>query len=129
MIPIPVHGVVNLFADRVAVFDVVHGRDALGEATVAQEADRFISAIVQPLKDDEVHLLPEGAQRDGAKLVHTRDVVSVATNVSGGSLPRQTYLRHGGGLWKLWAVNDWTPHTNITYCVATRYLDSNGLVN
>lgn len=128
MIPIPAHMVVNIFADQIPAFDVVHGRDTLGKATAAQEADRFISAVIQPLKDNQANLIPEGAQRDGAKLVHTRDAVSAASNNSGGSIPRQTYIRHGGEVWKLWAVNNWTPHTDIAYCVATRYLDSNGLI-
>jgi hypothetical protein len=128
VIPIPVNLVLNLFADALAAFDVVHTRDARGLATPTQEADRSISGIIQPITDETVSLIPEGAQRDGAKLVHTRAPVSAATNVNGGSSGRQTYVRHEGGLWKLWTVNGWGPHTDIGYYVITRYIDTNGVI-
>lgn len=122
MLRLPLHVTHNLLAHDEIAFDCVFGRNARGEQTMTQEADRTVRMNLQPASDRLVALLPEGAQTDGAKVMHTDAPISVADNGQG----RQTFVRHGGQLWKAWAVQDWSPHSTLGRWILTRYVNTDG---
>lgn len=129
MIALPVSVASDLFASRLPAFDVVHGRDGLGKATVAQETDRTISGTIQPFGEAKGRWLPQGISPDAAKVLHTSAAVSVARTVNGSAITRQTYIRHGGDVWKVWEPQNWNPHTGrLQRYVLTKYVDPNGVI-
>jgi hypothetical protein len=128
MLRLPLHVTHNLLRGPVTVFDVEYARDVLGKSTIEQEADHTIMAGLQPAGDDIIALLPEGAQSDGAKVLHTTSPVFMATNVHGGLIGRQTFVRHGGQLWKTWRTQDWSDHSPIGRWILVRYVDVTGAI-
>jgi hypothetical protein len=128
MLRLPLHLTHNLLRHNLTVFDVAYGRSALGVPTADQEADRIISGNLQPASDDVVALLPEGAQSEGAKVLHTTATIHMATNINGGEFERQTFLRHGGQLWKAWKLQDWSDHSPIGRWIFIRYVDVSGAI-
>lgn len=127
MMILPLHVTHNMLTHTVPAFDVTHGRDASGRPQVTQGADYNITdANVQPAGDDLVALLPEGAQSDGALVMHTAAAIKVATNVNGSSIGEQTYIRHNGNIWKAWAVQNWAPHAKLGRYILTRYVNVDG---
>lgn len=129
MIVLPVSAASDLFASRLTAFDVVHSRDGRGKSTPAQEADRRIAGTLQPFGDAKGRWLPEGISPDAAMVLHTSAAVSVAQTVHGGEVERQTYLRHGGNVWKVWEPQNWAPHAGRTKrFVCTKYVDPDGFV-
>lgn len=121
MLRLPIHVTHNLLSHPVVLFDVTYGRDGTGEATAAIGPDRTIVGNLQPADYRQLQLLPEGAQSEGAKVFHTDAPVYMADNGEG----VQTYIRHGGQVWKIHAVEDWSPHATIGRWLATRHLDIN----
>ena len=129
MLILPIHVTHNLLTHTVQAFDVVHGRDVSGRPNVTQGADYAITdANVQPAGDEAIALLPEGAQADGAQVMHTRKLLQYATNVNGSSSGNQTYIRHNGEIWKVWAIQDWRPHAKIGRYILTRYVNVDGTI-
>lgn len=129
MLILPLHVTHNLLTHVVAAFNVTYGRDAAGRPTIVQGADFNISdANVQPAGDDLVALLPEGAQSDGALVMHTREQIRIATNVNGATNDVQTYIRFNGNIWKAWAAQDWAPHAVIKRYILTRYVNIDGSI-
>lgn len=129
MLILPLHVTHNLLTHTVAAFDVVHGRDASGRPTIVQGVDYSITdANVQPAGDKLVALLPEGAQTDGAQVMHTTAPLKQATNVNGSTSGDQTYIRHNGDIWKVWAVQNWKPHAKLGRYVLTRYVNVDGAI-
>lgn len=127
MIILPLFPAFNLFASKVVVFDVVQGRDADGiPIDATPEADRNISAVIQPAGDKDVRLLPEGQQSEGAYVMHTAAAVSAADNAQNAQTQRQTFVRHSGNIWKVQKIQDWTPHQKIARYIITRYVNTNG---
>ena len=129
MLVLPLHVTHNILSHTVLAFDVTHGRDAAGRPSIVQSADYGIAdANVQPAGDNLVALLPEGAQTDGAQVMHTRSQLKAATNVNGSSSGAQTYIRHNGNIWKVWAIQDWRPHAAIGRYILTRYVNIDGTI-
>lgn len=121
MLKLPLHVTHNLLKHSVTVFEVVYGRNSEGEAQAAVGPDTTISANVQPAGYRQLQLLPEGAQTEGAMVMHTDAPIYVADN----GQPRQTYVRHVGQIWKATAVENWNPHSSIGRWILTRHLDIN----
>lgn len=121
MLRLPIHVTHAVLSHLETMFDVVYSRNAMGVPVAAVEADRREVVNLQPAGDELLALLPEGAQTDGAKVMHTVAPVYVATNGQG----RQTYVRHGGQVWKAHAVQNWQPHSRIGRWLLTRHLDVN----
>jgi hypothetical protein len=128
MLRLPLHVTHNLLRGPVTVFDVTYTLDVLGVTTLTQEADRIIMAGLQPAGDEIIALLPEGAQADGAKVLHTTAVMHAATNRNGAIGDRQTYVRHGGGLWRVWRSQDWSDHSPIGKMYLTKFIDVTGVI-
>lgn len=130
MLILPIHVTHNRLTHTVTAFNVTHGRDAYGRPAVVQGADYQITdANVQPAGDELVKLLPEGAQKEGAVVMHTRATLYAASNESGGtSTEAQSYIRHNGQIWKAWQVQNWAPHTKIGRYILTRYVDADGTI-
>lgn len=129
MLILPLHVTHNLLTHTVQAFDVTFGRDASGRPTITQGADYPITdANAQPAKYKDVQLLPEGAQPDGALVLHTRAAIHVAGNVNGASTGVQTYLRLNGDIWKAWGVQNWKPHSPIGRYILTRYVNVDGSI-
>jgi hypothetical protein len=127
MLILPLHVTHNLLIHGNPAFDVTHGRDASGRATVVQGPDYTITdSNTQPAGDDLVALLPEGAQTDGAQVMHTAFPIKIATNVNGAATGVQTYVRHNGNIWKAWAIQDWAPHNKLKRYILTRYVNIDG---
>lgn len=121
MLKLPLHVTHNLLKHPVTVFEVVYSRNGEGEAMAAVGPDFTIDANLQPAGYRQLQLLPEGAQTEGAKVMHTDQPIYVADNGQG----RQSYVRHGGQVWKVNAVEDWSPHSTIGRWLLTRHLDIN----
>lgn len=129
MLILPIHVTHNLLTHTVVAFDVTHGRDAAGRPTIVQGADYNITdANAQPAGDKLVALLPEGAQADGALVLHTRAQVKAAGNVNGSTSGVQTYIRHNGDIWKVWGIQNWQPHAKIGRYILTRYVNVDGTI-
>jgi len=129
MLILPIHVTHNLLTHTVQAFDVTFGRDAAGRPTIAQGADYPITdANVQPASYKQVALLPEGAQTDGTQVFHTREPVKAASNTNGAANGVQTYIRHNGDLWKVWAIQNWKPHASIGRYLLTRYVNIDGSI-
>lgn len=127
MLTLPIHVTHNILTHTVTAFDVTHSRDASGRPIISQGLDYGIAdANVQPAGDKLVALLPEGAQTDGALVMHTRAQLKVATNVNGSTSGVQTYIRSNGNVWKVWATQDWRPHAAIGRYILTRYVNVDG---
>lgn len=120
MLLLPLHVTHNLLTHVEQVFEVTYGRDAEGASTAVQGADHAVSMNLQPAGPKLVALLPEGAQGDGAKVMHTSAPIYVADNDGTGM---QTYVRHGGEVWKVNQVENWQPHSPIGRWLLTRHLD------
>lgn len=125
MIRLPIQVTHAVVSHVVVAFDVSYGRDDIGTSAATQYPDREIVANLQPAGDELLQLLPEGAQTDGAKVMHTVAPIYVATNGQG----MQTYVRHGGQVWKAHAVQDWEPHASIGRWILTRHLDIDGITS
>lgn len=129
MLILPLHVTHNLLTHTVQAFDVTFGRDASGRPVIAQGADYAITDTnVQPARYKDVQLLPEGAQAEGALVMHTRAVISIAGNVNGATSGAQTYLRFNGDVWKAWSVQNWKPHSPIGRYILTRYVNVDGTI-
>lgn len=130
MIVLPVNLAANLFSSKHVAFDATLGRNVRGEATVVQSADRDIFGAIQPPSDKTVALLPAGAVADGVLIMHTASVINLATPRNGAVDTLQTYVRHEGEVWKVWALQGWTPHVagGVKRYYLTKYLDPNGLI-
>ncbi|MGH8441067.1 MAG: hypothetical protein ACRERW_18765 [Pseudomonas sp.] len=129
MLILPLHVTHNLLTHTVTAFDVSFTKDVAGRPLVAQGADYSITdANVQPASYKMVQLLPEGAQADGALVMHTRATISIAGNVNGASSGVQTYIRMNGDIWKAWQVQNWKPHSPIGRYLLTRYVNVDGTI-
>lgn len=129
MIVLPISVAADLFGSSLAAFDVVHGRDGRGVATVLQAKDRRISGALQPFGETNGRWLPEGFTPDSAKVLHTSACISAAKNQHGDVIERQTYVRHGGDVWKVWGSQNWgTVSGGVQRYVLTRYIDPNGYI-
>lgn len=129
MLILPIHVTHNLLTHTVVAFDVVFDRDVSGRPTVAQGADYNITdANVQPAGDKLIALLPEGAQSNGALVMHTRAAIKAADVRNGSSTGDQTYIRHNGDIWKAWAIQNWKPHAVIGRYLLTRYVNVDGSI-
>lgn len=127
MLILPIGVTHNLLTHTVQGFDVTHGRDASGRPAVTQGANYDIrDANVQPASDKLIALLPEGAQADGALVMHTKRVLFSATNANGSTSGVQTYIRHNGDIWKVWGIQNWKPHAVIGRYLLTRYVNVDG---
>ena len=127
MILLPVNIPVAIFGSSITVFDVVFGRNTLGEPTRAQEANRTVFGPIQPAGDKLIALLPEGAQSDGAVVIHTAGVMSAADLANGSATGRQTFVRHAGEIWKVWGMQNWAPCAGqIQRYLATKYVNVDG---
>ena len=129
MLILPLHVTHNLLSHTVVAFTVTHSRDAAGRPVIAQGANFNITdANVQPASDKLVALLPEGAQADGTLVMHTRTVLSEATNANGSTTGVQSYIRHNGDIWKVWGIQNWQPHAVIGRYLLTRYVNVDGSI-
>jgi hypothetical protein len=129
MLILPLHVTHNLLSHTVVAFNVTHSRDASGRPVIVQGADYNITdANVQPASDKLVALLPEGAQADGTLVMHTRTVLSEATNANGSTTGVQSYIRHNGDIWKVWGIQNWQPHAVIGRYLLTRYVNVDGSI-
>ena len=129
MLILPLHVTHNLLIHGNWAFNVTHGRDAAGRPVITQGPDyRITDSNTQPAGDDLVALLPEGAQTDGALVMHTAFPISIATNVNGATSGEQTYVRHNGNIWKVWAIQDWAPHNRLKRYILTRYVNIDGSI-
>lgn len=125
---LPVRAVLNIFATPIICFDItsekVKGRDVTN-----QDADRKIKGVIQPADNKAIALLPDGAESDGAQVLHTAAAVSAYDVTNNGEVKRQTYVRHAGEVWKLWRVQNWAIHTgNINRYILTKYRDVNNTI-
>lgn len=128
-IVLPLMVVHGLLRDPFPFFDAVFERDDLGRETVSQEADRTLLAGVQPAGYNVLKMLPEGAQLDGAYVVHADSRLHVATADNGKVCGRQTFLRRpDGSVWKCWKEQKWNPHSGIGRWIFTRYVDLDGRI-
>lgn len=119
----------RLLRDPIVVFDVVNARDPVtGRPTQTQEPDRTVLMGLQPAGSKVIDLLPEGAQSEGAKVVHTTAPIFAADNFNGGEEWRQTFIRDGSDLWKINKLQDWSLHSTIGKWYATRYVDESGTI-
>lgn len=119
----------NLFASTSMAFDVNHGRDELGRAiTPTPGADYPVPGVIQPASPKQIELLPDGAQSNGALQLHAYRQLKACdvTDVSRNGV--QTYVRHAGEVWKVWAIEDWTLHAGFNRYILTKYRDVNGNV-
>lgn len=129
MLVLPVALAANLFAERLQVFDVAHGRDARGVSTPVQSADRTISGTFQPAGDSEAKWLPEGFSLDSARVLHTAGLIYAQQNSGAAVETRQTYVRWGGQLWKVWRPQNWgSVAAGMQRYLATAYEDANGII-
>jgi hypothetical protein len=129
MLILPLHVTHNLLSHAVVAFNVTHSRDASGRPVIVQGANFNITdANVQPASDKLVALLPEGAQADGTLVMHTRAVLSEATNANGSTTGVQSYIRHNGDIWKVWGIQNWQPHAVIGRYLLTRYVNVDGSI-
>lgn len=129
LVRLPLMSVHRLLRDRITVFDVVNTRDPVtGRPVQTQEADRVVLMGLQPAGNKVIQLLPEGAQAEGLKVVHTTAAVFAADNFNGGTETRQTYIRDGQDLWKINKLQDWRLHSTIGKWYATKYVDESGTI-
>lgn len=121
---LPVRAALNIFATPVTAFDITGSR-VDGRWVPVQEADRKIKAAIQPADDKTVALLPEGAESDGAQILHTSAAVAAYDVTNDSEETRQTYVRHAGEVWKLWKTQNWALHTagGINRYILTKYRD------
>jgi len=61
--------------------------------------------VVQPLPEKKLHLLPEGEQAFGAKLIHAKYVLQTSDEATG---VLADYVRIGTTRYKIAAVGDWS---------------------
>lgn len=129
MLILPLHVTHNLLTHTVQAFDVTFGRDASGRPTITQGANYPITdANAQPAGDKLIALLPEGAQSNGVLVFHTRAPVKAADNANGSTNSVQTYVRHNGDIWKVWAIQNWKPHSAIGRYLLTKYVNIDGSI-
>jgi hypothetical protein len=129
MLILPIHVTHNLLTHTVVAFDVVHGRDVAGRPVITQGADYDIKdANAQPARYNDIKLLPEGAQSDGALVFHTAMPIYAADVRNGVSIGNQTYIRHNGDIWKAWGIQNWKPHAVIGRFLLTRYVNVDGSI-
>ncbi|MPW31954.1 hypothetical protein F9L16_23655 [Agarivorans sp. B2Z047] len=120
---LPVRIANNLFATRVVAFDITGVRDK-GRWMSTQEPDRFIKATIQPAGDKIATLNLDGAESDGALIMHTDAAVYAHDVTNNKEEPNQTYIRHAGDVWKLWKTQNWEIHTGgINRYILTRHRD------
>lgn len=122
MLRLPLHVTHSLLTHPIDAYDIVHGRDAEGEALPSVQINRPLKGNMQPAGYQTVQLLPEGLQSDGAMVLHTDDPVYIADNGQG----RQTYVRQGGQEWRAVRVEDWSVHSPINRYVLVRRLALEG---
>lgn len=129
MLILPLYVTHNLLIHGNWAFDVEHRRDAAGRPIIIQGVDyRITDSNTQPASDELVALLPEGAETDGAQVMHTAFPIKIATNVNGATSGFQTYVRHNGNIWKAWAIQDWAPHNRLKRYILTRYVNIDGSI-
>lgn len=129
MLVLPVALAANLFAERLPVFDVTHGRDARGVSTPVQSADRVISGTFQPAGDSDAKWLPEGFTLDAARVLHTAGLIYAQQSTGAAVETRQTYVRWGNQLWKVWRPQHWgNVAGGMQRYLATVYEDANGVI-
>lgn len=129
MLVLPLHVTHNILSHAAMAFDVSHTRDTAGRPVVVQGLDYRIGDFnLQPASDDQIKLLPEGAQSDGALVAHTRSKLKTANVVNGLTENVQTYVRHNGNIWKVWAIQDWNQHSVIGRYILTKYVDIDGII-
>lgn len=122
---LPVRAAHNLFTTSIIAYDVTSAR-VKGRAVNTAEPDRKISGTIQPANDKTVSLLPEGAESDGAQLLHTDAAISFYDVKATGGINRQTYIRHAGEIWKAWSVQNWSIHSGgINRYILTKYRNVN----
>lgn len=126
---LPVNAALNVFATAIVAFDIT-GERISGRWTPTQEPDRKIKGIIQPADDKTVALLPDGAESDGAQILHTSATVSAYDVTNDSEVDRQTYVRHAGEVWKLWKTQNWALHTAgaINRYILTKYRDVDNTV-
>lgn len=119
---LPLGGAVRTFGSRVIAFDETNTRNARGEGSRTASANRQITGIIQPAGDKLTALLPQGARTDGAMVLHTSGSIN-ACDLSGavGSSGVQTYIRHAGEIWRVWGLQNWTPHSPIKRYLLTKH--------
>lgn len=125
---LPVRSALNIFATQIICFDIT-SKKVKGRAVTNQELDRKIKGVIQPADNKAIVLLPDGAESDGAQVLHTAAVVSAYDVTNTGTIKTQTYVRHAGEIWKLWRTQDWAIHTgNINRYILTKYRDVNNTI-
>ena len=100
MISLPLHPVLNLFASRISVYDLV-GERVAGRWQQTAEPERSISGVIQPADERALSLLPEGDRSSGALLIHTHARLSWCDVEQGATSNRQTLVRYDGSLWRV----------------------------
>lgn len=129
MLILPLHVTHNLLTHTVQAFDVTLGKDVSGRPTSVQGADYPITdANVQPAGYKQIALLPEGARSDGVQVFHTRTQVKAADVRNGATNGVQTYIRHNDEIWKVWAIENWKPHSAIGRYLLTKYVNIDGSI-
>lgn len=121
MMRLPLHVTHNQVLHQFPAVLVEYTRDSEGQAVANIRSETVMTGNMQPAGPTLQKLLPEGAETDGAKVLHTTDPVYVATNGRG----LQTYIRHRGRLWKANAVEDWGDFSPIGRWMLTRHVDIN----
>ena len=129
MLILPLQVTHGMLSHPIVGFDVVWSRNARGEPSEVQEADRTFVGNLQPAKYKDVKLIPEGAQAGGVLVLHAAITeISMAGNRNGGQDNRQTYVRSNGDVWKVSSRQNWNPHSQIGKWLLTRYVDVSGAV-
>lgn len=124
MIILPLMPAINLFASSITVYDLV-GERVAGRWQQTAEPERTISGVIQPADERALSVLPEGDRSDGAVLIHTRARLNWYDVEQGATCNRQTFIRHGGSLWRVVKPQDWSTNTpGIWRYIATRYVNN-----
>lgn len=118
---LPLRAANNIFSTTITAFDVVVGARVKGRSQETQEGDRLIKGTIQPADDKTVALLPDGAESDGAQLLHTSATVSAYDVTNDSEVNNQTYVRHAGEVWKLWKTQNWKIHAGLNRYILTKY--------
>ena len=123
MINLPLVQPLHVLGGPLWVFDQL-GKRVDGHWRVTTEPKRQIHGIVQPADERTVQLLPEGDRSNGVLLLHTLAPLHAYDVQQSGIMPRQTFLIHDGGFWRIAPGQDWSCHSRQLHrYLAIRYLD------
>ena len=124
MLPLPVQGSLHMLSETITAYDVAGGYVDRRWEDGAPSPDYTFSGSIQPSRDKELQLLPDGDVSDGAQTITTQTELFIQdTSQPTGQETLQTYIRHAGEIWRVMASVNWIGPGNFRKYVCTKYLE------